>query len=78
MVRRPYDSDLTEREWALLAPLIPPVKAGRRPARHRRREIVDGILYVLRSGEAGRLLPHDFPPWPTVYHYFRRWHQEGI
>jgi transposase len=78
MARRPYASDLSEREWALLAPLIPPVKPGGRPSRHSRREIVDGILYVLRSGEAWRLLPHDFPPWQTVYHYFRRWHQEGI
>jgi transposase len=78
MARRPYASDLTEREWALLAPLIPPVKPGGRPAHHTRREIVDGILYVLRSGEAWRLLPHDFPPWQTVYHYFRRWRQEGI
>jgi transposase len=78
MARRPYASDLSEREWALLAPLIPAVKPGGRPAHHSRREIVDGILYVLRSGEAWRLLPHDFPPWQTVYHYFRRWRQDGI
>ncbi len=51
---------------------------SRRPARHSRREIVNGIVYVLRSGEAWRLLPHDFPPWQTVYHYFRRWRQDGI
>jgi putative transposase len=73
MVRRHYASNLTEREWTPLAPSIPPVKADGRPAHHSWREIVDGILYVWRSGEAWRLLPHDFPPWQTVYHYFRRW-----
>jgi transposase len=70
MARRLEVSDRTDQEWALLAPHIPEVKAGGRPARHSRREIVDGILYVLRSGEAWRLSPPDFPPWQTVYHYF--------
>ena len=77
MARRPYASDLTEREWALLAPFIPAVEAGGGPAQHSRREIVDGILYVLRSGCTWRLLPHDFPPWQTVYHYWRLWRRDG-
>ena len=75
--RRYYSSDLTNREWAILEPLIPPPKPGGRPCRGERREIVDAILYVLRSGGIWRLLPHDFPPWQTVYHYFRLWRLDG-
>lgn len=77
MPRRRYPTDLTDAQWAVLAPLVPAAKAGGRPARHERREIVDAILYVLRSGEAWRLLPHDLPPWQTVYHYFRVWRLDG-
>jgi putative transposase len=75
--RRRYATDLTDREWALLAPLIPPPKPGGRPAVHDRRELVDAMLYWLRAGCAWRLLPHDFPPWQTVYHYWRVWRQQG-
>jgi len=75
--RRHYPTDLTDAEWKLLEPLVPPVKAGGRPAKHDRREIVDAILYVLRSGCAWRLLPHDFPPYQSIYHYFRLWRIEG-
>jgi putative transposase len=75
-VHRPYPTDLTDAEWALLAPLIPPAKTGGRPPRDRR-EILDGISYAIRTGCAWRLLPHDFPPWQTVYHYVRRWRIDG-
>jgi putative transposase len=75
--RRRYATDLTDREWALLAPLIPQPKPGGRPAVHDRRELVNAMLYWLRSGCAWRLLPHDFPPWQTVYHYWRVWRREG-
>jgi transposase len=78
MARRPYPTDLSDSEWLLIEPYIPPIKAGGRPALHTRREIVDAICYVLRSGGAWRLLPHDFPPWQTVYHYFRLWRDDGI
>lgn len=78
MTRRPYPTDLSDTEWFLLEPCIPPVKAGGRPALHTRREIVNAICYVLRSGGAWRLLPHDFPPWQTVYHYFRLWRDDGV
>jgi putative transposase len=77
MSRRSYPSDLTDAEWALLEPLIPPPKPGGRPPQHSRRELVDAMCYVLRSGCAWRLLPHDFPPWQTVYHYFRLWREDG-
>ncbi len=77
MARRRYPSDLTDAQWALLAPLVPLPKAGGRPAKHARREVVDAILYVLRNGNAWRALPHDYPPWRTVYHYFRAWRLDG-
>lgn len=73
---RPYPSDLTDEQWALIAPLVP-VKTGGRPAVHSRRRIVEAILYVNRSGCAWRMLPHDFPPWDTVYWYFQRWNADG-
>jgi putative transposase len=77
MTRRYYSSDLTNREWAILAPLIPPPKPGGRSVSWERREIVDAILYELRSGGPWRMLPHDFPPWQTVYHSFRLWRLDG-
>jgi putative transposase len=76
--RRRYATDLSDREWALLAPLIPAPKPGGRPAVHDRRELVDAMLYWLRAGCAWRLLPHDFPPWQTVYHYWRAWRRAGV
>ena len=71
--RKPYPSDLREGEWALLEPLVPAIKAGGRPARHSRREIVNAILYVVQGGNQWRAMPHDLPPWQTAYYYFRRW-----
>jgi putative transposase len=76
--RRRYPTDLTDAEWQLLAPLIPAPKPGGRPAIHDRRELVNAIAYWLRAGCAWRLLPHDLPPWQTVYHYFRSWRQQGL
>ena len=77
MARARYPSDLTDAQWTLLEPLIPAVKSGGRSAIHSRREIVDGILYVLRTGCTWRSLPHDFPAWQSVYHYFRLWRLDG-
>jgi putative transposase len=77
MTRRPYPSDLRDAEWAILAPLLPAAKPGGRPRSVDLREIVNAISYWLRSGEAWRLLPHDFPPWHTVYHYWRAWRLSG-
>jgi putative transposase len=77
MARRSYPTDLTDDEWRVLAPLIPPAKPGGRPRSVEVREIVNALRYVLRSGGAWRLLPHEFPPWPTVYAYFRRWQADG-
>lgn len=75
---RRYPSDLTDAQWALIEPLLPPVKTGGRPEKHRRRDIVDAILYVVRTGCSWRQLPIDFPPWQTVYWYFIRWEQDDL
>jgi putative transposase len=75
---KPYASDLSDAEWRLLEPLIPPAKAGGRPRSVNMRQILNGIFYVLRSGGAWRLLPHEYPPWSTVYDYFRKWRNAGI
>ncbi|SPL88124.1 Mobile element protein [[Actinomadura] parvosata subsp. kistnae] len=69
--RRPYPTDLSDREWQVLAPLIPVPKPGGRPVVHERREIVNALAYWVRAGCAWRLLLHDLPPWQTVYHYWR-------
>jgi transposase len=72
-----YPSDLTDDEWAILEPLIPPAKAGGRHRSVNMREVVNGIFYVLRGGIPWRFLPKEFPPWKTVYHYFRLWRLDG-
>ena len=77
MARKRYPTDLTDDEWQVLAPLLPPAKPGGRPRSVDTREIVDAIRYVLRSGCAWRLVPHDLPVWQTVYYYFRRWERDG-
>ena len=73
-----YDTDLTDTEWEQLEPLVPPAKVGGRPPKHSRREILNGIFYAVRSGGAWKLLPHDLPPWRTVYHYFWTWRRTGV
>jgi len=75
--RQPYFTDLTDKEWRILAPLVPSVRHGGRPADHMRREVVIAILYVLRTGCQWEALPHDLPPWKTVYTYFRNWRLDG-
>lgn len=75
--RLPYFTDLTDDEWRMLDPLVPPVKRGGRPADHMRREVINAILYVLRTGCQWYALPHDLPPWKTVYTYFRNWRLDG-
>ena len=77
MPRRRYPSDLTDAQWARLEPLLPPIRPGGRPRAHPLREVIDALRYVLRGGIAWRALPHDYPPWQTVYHYFRAWRLDG-
>lgn len=73
-----YASDLTDAEWALIAPLLPPAKRLGRPRTADLREVVNGLLYMLRAGCPWRLLPKDFPPRSTVQRYFYAWRAEGI
>lgn len=76
-LRKPYLTDLSDAEWSCLEPHLPAPKANGRPRTYPLREILEAIFYVVRSGCAWRLLPHDFPPWKTVYHYFRFWRLDG-
>jgi putative transposase len=75
--RRGYTTDLTDAQWALLEPLLPPVLKWGRPREHCYREILNAIFYKVRNGCAWENLPHDLPPWPTVYDYFRQWRIDG-
>ncbi len=74
---RLYPTDLSDAEWTILEVLIPAAKSGGRPPRWTRRQILNGIFYVVRAGCQWRLLPREFPPWKTVYHYFRAWRLDG-
>jgi putative transposase len=76
-MRKAYQTNLTDAEWSWLESYLPAPKANGRPRIYPPREILDAIFYVLKSGCAWRLLPHDFPPWKTVYHYFRSWRLDG-
>src|SRR5215211_2327681 len=76
-MRKPYPTDLSDEEWSYMEPHMPTPKEHGRPRIHNPREILNAIFYVLRSGCQWRLLPHDFPRWPTVYHYFRKWRIDG-
>jgi putative transposase len=76
-MRRTYQKDLSDADWAHLKDHLPAPKVRGRPPVRTSREILNAIFYVVSSGCAWRLLPHDFPPWRTVYHYFRIWRLDG-
>jgi putative transposase len=78
MIRKTYSSDISDVEWQLISPLIPPPKSVGHPRTVNMREIINAIFYLVRTGCAWRLLPHDFPPSSTVYFYFRRWQKKGV
>lgn len=75
--RKAYPTDLTDEQWEILEPLVPAPQPAPLPAKHARREILNAIFYINRSGCQWRMLPHDFPPWQLVYSYFRRWKKDG-
>lgn len=77
MPRETYLTDLSDAEWSLIVPNLPPPNKQGRPREHGWREILNSIFYIARSGCAWRLLPHDLPPWKTVYHYYRLWRIDG-
>ncbi|MCA1672721.1 MAG: IS5 family transposase [Actinobacteria bacterium] len=72
-----YPTDVTDAQWALIEPLLPPPATRGRAEKHPRREIVNAILYLDRAGCAWRLLPQCFPPWETVYWHWARWKNDG-
>ena len=73
-----YSTDLTDEEWAVLEPELPAPSRLGRPVKWLRREIVNAMLYVLRSGQPWRMLPRDFPPVSTVQRYFYAWRNRGL
>src|SRR5262245_42303440 len=73
-----YPTDLTDTEWTVLTPLIPAAKPGGRPRTTDMREVINAIFYILRGGCQWRMLPTDFPPHQTVYHYFWTWRRAGV
>lgn len=77
-MRKVYPSDLSDREWAIVEPYLPNPRNDGRPRVHSYRELLNGMLYVLRNGGTWRALPHDLPAWQTVYHYFRQWRTTGL
>ena len=77
MARTPYPSDLSNEQWSLLQHSIPPALPGGRDREVDMREVINGILYLSRTGCSWRLLPHDLPPWGTVHYYYRRFRRDG-
>ena len=78
MERNAYPSDLQDEQWQKIEPLIPAAKPGGRPRTVQMREVLNAILYLLRTGCAWRMLPHDLPPWGTVHYYYRRFRREEV
>lgn len=78
MPRPTYPSDLTDEQWAILAPLIPPPRKNVRPRQADMREVINAIMYLLRTGCPWRHLPHDLPPYRTVFYYFSKWRKCGV
>ena len=75
-----YDTDLTNPQWAIIEPLIPPAKQGNKGGRPREidiRQVINAIFYLLKTGCPWRFLPSDFPKWQTVYDYFCAWKKNG-
>jgi putative transposase len=77
MESRRYPTDLSDEEWCCIGPHLPEPTGWGRPRLHGLRAILDAVFYVLKSGCPWRLLPRDFPPWKTVYDWFRRWRIDG-
>lgn len=68
--RKPYPTDLSDEQWAVLEPMLPKKKRGRKPV-HSRREMMNALLYIVRTGCQWRMLPHDLPPWEAVYAFWQ-------
>jgi putative transposase len=77
MKRNTYPSDLTDEQWRLIEPLLPPEKDGGRPREVDLREVTNGIFYLVKTGIPWRYMPHDLPPWGTVHYFYRKWRLDG-
>ena len=77
MARMAYPSDLTDVQWRLISRRIPRAKPGGRPRSVDMREVINGILYLVRTGCSWRQLPHEFPPWGTTHYYYRCFRLNG-
>lgn len=79
MKRQPYPDDISDKEWILIEPILlaDRSRGGRNP-KYERREVMNAIFYLVRSGCSWRHLPHDFPPWNIVYTQFVRWKNRGV
>src|SRR5687768_7859978 len=73
-----YPTDLNDTEWAQIAPYLPEARATGAPRKHSWRSLLNAMFYVVKNGCVWRALPHDFPAWQTVYHYFRLFRQNGV
>ena len=78
MNEKTYPSDLTDEEWEWIKEVIPAAKSGGRPRRLCMRAVLHAIFYVTKGGIPWRLLPTNFPKWPSVYHYVRAWKRQGV
>jgi putative transposase len=76
-MKRSYPTDLSDAEWKHIEPFVPAPKCRGRQRIHSPRQILNAVFYILRSGCPWRLLPREYPPWKTVYHYFRQWRING-
>jgi putative transposase len=78
MTRKAYSSELSDAEWEQIKSLFPPSSPISRPQEVELREVSNAIFYWCDNAIKWRALPHDFPPWQTVYSYFRRWVKTGL
>jgi transposase len=78
MERQIYPSDVSDLEWAFVAPYLTLMREDAPQRDHPLREVFNGLRYLVRSGEAWRMMPHDLPPWYTVYQQTQRWQEAGV
>jgi len=78
MRRKRYTSDLSDEEWAIIEPLVPPAKAGGRPRTTNMRDVLDAIFYILKTGCQWANLPGDLPPYSTVFDYYTQWRRDKV
>jgi transposase len=78
MARKPYPSDVTDDEWAFAAPYLTLMREDAPQREHSLREVFNALRWLVRSGAAWRMMPHDFPPWPMVYQQTQRWIAAGV